>query len=102
MIKTSMIENMILKRLERMYNVKIQRQYKIETKYYDGRYENHLFEIDGIAWHSSAGAVYNDRKKDELAIKHGFKLHRIRVTNHNLNDIIGSNIRTLNEIFSKN
>jgi len=57
----------------------IERQFRLETKLYDGRCGNILIEVDGAMWHDRPEQVKRDKVKDDLAIKHDFLLIRIRV-----------------------
>ena len=100
-MKSSRIERLILHKLERYFKVKIQRQFKLEGKYFDGKFKNVLIELDGIYWHRTKKQLTNDTYKNHLAEKHGYKIYRFKVINKDVNALIGSNIKTLNEIFKK-
>jgi very-short-patch-repair endonuclease len=62
---------------ESVYGIKIERQYILGSRFYDGRYGNHLLEIDGVKWHSKPDAIVRDQLKEQIAKKFGFELHRI-------------------------
>ena len=100
-MKSSRIEKLILYKLEKYFKVKIQRQFKLENKYFDGKFGNNLIELDGIYWHRTKKQLTNDTYKNHLAEKHGYKIYRFKVINKDVNALIGSNIKTLNEIFKK-
>jgi very-short-patch-repair endonuclease len=72
-------EKFLLDVLEAMYNIKIERQYPLGRRFYDGRWGDHLIEIDGSHWHDMPEMVKKDAAKDKLAAKFGFKIHRIRL-----------------------
>lgn len=84
----------------------VKRIYKLGDRYYDGCLFNKiLIEFDGDFWHPKDEDDHpilskedvlkiknNDKYKDELAIKHGFKIYRIRESESKdiskLNDLI--------------
>ena len=74
-------EKFFLDVIEEMYNVKIDRQYMLRNRFFDGRFGDHLLEIDGERWHSRPEDRKRDFLKDKLAERYGFKLHRIRLNN---------------------
>lgn len=70
-----------LDRIEEAYNIKLEREYEIEHRYFDGRYNNVLLEVDGEYWHSTPDAIGRDKHKNCLAKNAGFTLVRIPVNN---------------------
>ncbi len=76
---TSKSEKFLLDSLETIYNIKIERQYQINHKYFDGRYAMHIIECDGSRWHSNKKDLKNDIFKDEIAKRNGFEMHRIQL-----------------------
>jgi len=77
--RTSKIETALLNAIERTFKMPIERQFRLETKLYDGRCGDILIEVDGAMWHDKPEQVKRDKVKDDLATKHGFLLIRIRV-----------------------
>jgi very-short-patch-repair endonuclease len=72
-------EKLFLDTLEAVFSVKIERQFMLDSRFFDGRFGEHLIEVDGFYWHSKPAAVRKDALKDHIAQKYGFKLHRIRL-----------------------
>lgn len=72
-------EKLFLDIVEVVYGVKIERQYLLGSRFYDGRFGDHLLEIDGLRWHSRPKDRKNDELKNFIAKKFGFKIHRIRL-----------------------
>ena len=57
----------------------ISKQFKLNRKVYDFKLGNKiLIEYDGEYWHSTDKAKENDKIKDEIAIKEGYTLFRIK------------------------
>lgn len=57
----------------------VKRQFKIEKKYYDFKLGDRiLIEFDGTYWHSKPENIEKDKVKDNLAIKNGYILFRIK------------------------
>jgi len=76
---TSKSEKFILDSLESTYGIKIERQFKIGTKYFDARHGLNILEIDGTRWHSSKKDLKNDNFKDNIATRNGFTIYRIKL-----------------------
>ena len=94
-------ERLFLDQLESIYNIKIERQFKLHYRYFDGRFENCLLEIDGKKWHSKKKDVLRDKWKEMIAIKNGFKLYRIELNNRReIPAALEKNKTVLEEIFS--
>ena len=72
-------EKFFLDICESVYGVKIERQFLLGSRFYDGRFGNHLLEIDGSRWHSRPADRERDLLKERIAKKFGFELHRIRL-----------------------
>lgn len=72
-------EKFFLDICESVYGVKIERQYMLGARFYDGRFGEHLIEVDGYHWHSRPEDRRRDELKDRIAKKFGFQLHRIRL-----------------------
>jgi very-short-patch-repair endonuclease len=75
----SKTENIVLKKIENLFKIKIQRQFELDGKFYDGKYKKYLLEIDGVAWHSKPEQILNDELKNIIAKKNNYKLIRIRI-----------------------
>jgi len=96
-------EKFFLDTVESMYGVTIERQFVLSSRYYDGRFGDHLLEIDGSRWHSKPSDKRRDVLKDKLAVKYGFQLHRIKLDR--LRDVpmaIEQSKPLLDEIFNGN
>lgn len=74
----SKFETQILDELEKQNNIKIERQFALQGKLYDGHCGKYLFEIDGSYWHSLPRVIENDFKKDKIAKDSGFELIRLK------------------------
>jgi len=72
--------------VEALLDTKILREYKIETRYFDGYIPkfNLLIESDGVYWHSKEKMKRTDQIKEDLAKSAGLRL--IRVINNNTMD----------------
>jgi very-short-patch-repair endonuclease len=66
-----------LDKLEQLFGVKIQREFQINSKFYDGKWKRHIFEVDGAYWHKNGNG--RDKYKTRLARRHGFRVHRFVV-----------------------
>jgi very-short-patch-repair endonuclease len=91
--QVSKTETYFLDKLEEEFNIKIERQYKIKNKYYDGYLEdrNLLIECDSDYWHSSARAKSNDRYKTKLAEENNLNLVRFKINSiNNANSVLQS------------
>ncbi len=82
--RTSRLSTHILNEIEKQLGIKIEREFWIDGKSFDGRWKKMLIEIDGVYWHSLPRVKENDELKNQIAEKYGFRLHRIQ-TNKNLN-----------------
>jgi very-short-patch-repair endonuclease len=57
----------------------LKKQFTLERKKYDIKLgENILIEFDGDYWHSLKGAKKSDKIKDNIALKNGFNLIRVK------------------------
>lgn len=79
----------------------ISKQIQIEGKMFDYMLCNKLLiEFDGVFWHSKEKSKINDKLKDEIAIKNGYEILRIKDTeSKNIN--ILNNLNKLYEKFKK-
>jgi very-short-patch-repair endonuclease len=98
-IKSSRIERLIILLIERKLGIKMQRQFRLKGKYYDGKYKNVLLEIDGVFWHRTPRQLANDLLKDQIAIENGYKIYRIKVFGSPAELIVASHIKKLQETF---
>jgi len=98
---SSKLEDNLLNKLENIFNVKIERQFCLNDKYYDGKYNNTLIECDGEYWHSRAGVKIVDELKEQIAAKNNFTLYRILLDSRDIDEIINKNKALLNKIFKK-
>jgi len=67
---------LFLNRVEKKFRVKIEREFKLENRYFDGKVDAILIEIDCNYWHHKNRT---DAVKNALARKYGFKLVRFVV-----------------------
>lgn len=57
----------------------VKTQIKVENKIYDFMINNILLvEFDGEYWHSLLKNIENDKLKDEIAIRNGYKIFRVK------------------------
>lgn len=99
-INISKTENIVLKKLEKIFQKKIIRQFQLENKYYDGKYKKYLIEVDGLQFHSKIDDLKNDIYKNKLAKKNGYKVIRLLIPSiKDINRIIQINYPILKEIF---
>jgi len=98
-MRSSKIERLIIIKLERYFKVKVEKQFKLQGKYYDFKFGNNLVELDGVYYHRTPKQLYNDRLKDTIAERFGYKIHRIKMAISDSDAIITANLKLLNEIF---
>lgn len=97
----SKLETEFFNRLEKKFNIKIQRQFRLDNKIYDGLFHNNLIELDGSYWHSFEHAKINDKLKDEIAKKNNFNIIRIKTTSVNeIDKQIEENLKLFESVFS--
>jgi very-short-patch-repair endonuclease len=72
-------ETVFLDKLEQIYNIKITRNFLIENRIFDGKYNDTIIEIDGEYWHNQKQAIINDEYKTSLVYKNNYKLLRIKL-----------------------
>lgn len=70
-----------LDKIEQKFNIKIEREFPIKYRYFDGKFKNYLIEVDGEYWHSDPDQKQIDEYKNQLAKGNGFKLIRCTVNN---------------------
>ena len=79
----SKCETTFLNKIEELYTIKFDRQFKLEDRLFDGRYNNILIECDGSYWHDPVrrgdNVWWNDLWKNILAKKYNYKIYRFRV-----------------------
>ncbi len=97
---TSKAEREFVKIIEERYDVKLQKQFRIEHGVYDIKHENILIEVDGKYWHSTDDAQKRDKYKNRLAKKYGYKLYRFEVNrDKEAQKVIEQNKKLLDKIF---
>jgi very-short-patch-repair endonuclease len=97
----SQSEKNFLDQLELIYGVKIERQFALHYRFYDGRWKDVLLEIDGYKWHSKKKAILRDKYKDSIAKKFGFRIFRISLNNiREIPKVLEENKLLLEEIFN--
>ena len=95
-------ERLFLDQIETIYNIKIERQFCLHYRFFDGRYKNFLLEIDGKHWHTKRSAILRDKWKEMIAEKNGFKLYRIELNNRReIPIVLEKNKTLLEEIFNE-
>lgn len=98
--KVSKSETAFLDLLEKEFNVKIDRQFKIWGRSYDGKYKNVLLELDGAYWHSSIKQKKKDLKKTLSAMKNGYQLIRLELNDKKeIYKVLEENYSQLESIF---
>ncbi|MCK9477700.1 MAG: hypothetical protein M0R46_17440 [Candidatus Muirbacterium halophilum] len=72
--------------LNYFFKDELEKQYKLEGKYYDIKLSNNiLIEFDGEYWHSMEKNIKNDKEKNKIAKENGFILIRVKDSeSHNL------------------
>lgn len=97
---TSASEEAFFNAVEELYKIKINRQFPLDYRFFDGQYGMVLIECDGERWHSRPKHKRRDALKDEIARKHGFKLYRIKLNRvRDVPQAIEENKQLLSEIF---
>ena len=97
---TSNSERLFLDIMEAVYNIKIERQFSLNGKYYDGKLNNILIEIDGAKWHRSKKQKENDLLKEEIAKQNNYEIYRIKLNSiQEIPEAIHKNKELLNKIF---
>ena len=93
-------EKFFLDIIESVYSIKIERQFLLDHRFFDGRYGEHLIEVDGERWHSLPEHKSRDAYKEQIAKKYGFQLHRIRLNSiKNVPEALETYKPLLEEIF---
>ena len=64
--------------IEKMIHTKIEREFELGGRFFDGKLGNILIEVDGRYWHTDNPI---DALKEEIAKKHKFVLMRFEVNN---------------------
>jgi len=96
-------ETLFFDTLEQLYNIKIQRQYVLKFKKYDGRIGKILLECDSERFHHTKKERQNDSYKDLLAKKFGFILYRIKLNNtREVTRVISEHKELFEKLFGEN
>jgi very-short-patch-repair endonuclease len=98
----SKTETYFFDQLEKLFNIKIHRQYRLENRSYDGYFKNKnlLIECDGDYWHSSTEAKQKDTYKTKLAENRKYGLLRVPLNRtDDVNKYIKNNLPLLESIF---
>lgn len=93
-----------LNAIEQHYGIKIQREYTLDGRLFDGKWNNILIEVDGSYWHDPRehgdGVWINDNWKSIIAAKNGFELLRFTVNDiKQVNEVLSSYKDDLDKIF---
>lgn len=84
--------------LKYFYGNEIKKQFRLENKIYDYiLLDKILIEFDGDYWHSLPKNKYNDNLKNDIAIKNGYYLIRIKENESNNIEILNK----INETYEK-
>jgi very-short-patch-repair endonuclease len=89
------------KRVKEIFGIELIHSYWLDGKCFDFKhpFKKELFEIDGVFWHLQDKAVINDREKDEIAKRNGYKLHRFIFNNTSKSTIDKSIFSAFFELF---
>jgi len=79
-IRSSKSATMFLDEVEKKYGVRIEREFRLSNRFFDGRVGRILLEVDGKYWHEKSRQRRIDIVKDTLAAKNGFTIHRFIVS----------------------
>ena len=85
-----------LNKLENMFDVKIEREIQLSGKFYDGKFNNILIEVDSDYWHN---INKTDDIKNEIAKNNNFILYRFKVNGiKEVDAVINKNLDALKNI----
>ena len=98
-----------LDKIEMIFGCRIEREFEIrygneanKVRFYDGRYKDYLIELDGKWFHRTNEQKRNDKLKDVIATRHGFKILRLPLnSNKDVDVVFAQNIDKLREIFNE-
>ena len=98
-----------LDKLEMIFNCKIEREFPLrygpnvnQVRYYDGRYKDYLFELDGKFFHRTNKQKSNDKFKERLAENNHFKLIRLPLNStKDVDKVFAENSLILQEVFDE-
>lgn len=82
---TSVSSTLFLDSLEKIVKKPIEREFYLGHRFFDGQIGKVLIEVDCSYWHNFEDAKRNDKKKNLIASKNGYKLFRFKV--ENINDV---------------
>ena len=77
--------SLLFDQLEKIFDIKLEREHLLKDKLYDAKWKNYLFESDGSYWHSRDGAKENDEYKNKLAQENNYHLFRFK--NNSIEDV---------------
>lgn len=67
--------------LEKKWNVKIEREFELSGRFFDGRIKNLLIEVDSSWWHNNEKQIIIDQLKERIAKSNGYVIKRFRINN---------------------
>jgi len=70
-----------LDELEKLIGKKIEREFELDGRFFDGKIENLLIEVDCPYWHSHLDRIAIDKQKNNIAERNGYKLKRFIISN---------------------
>lgn len=68
---------LFLNNIEKLFGITIEREYRLNHRYFDGKFNNILIEVDNSYWHKNTQK--NDLYKDNIALNNGFTIIRCQV-----------------------
>ena len=85
--------------IEQEFSIKIEREFELQYKFFDGKYNDILIEVDSKYWHRTKRQLRNDAKKNKIAKENGYKLFRFVVNDErHATKVFEENINILKDI----
>jgi very-short-patch-repair endonuclease len=79
MAKQSRSANAFLKRIEEVFAVSLEREFRIGRKSFDAKYMDVLIEVDGRYWHNHPDIMRKDKLKEAIAKENGYRVYHFQV-----------------------
>lgn len=77
--RTSKSATKFLDILEQLSGMRIEREFPVDGRVFDGRIGRFLIEVDGRFWHSKPKMIIIDKEKERIAQDNGYLLRRFEV-----------------------
>lgn len=65
--------------IECHFGIILEREFELQNKFFDAQYNDIIIEVDSDYWHKSKRQRANDIRKNDIAIRNGYKIYRFKV-----------------------